>query len=531
MMTGRTCVTSRCRPTPILATRHRATQTLIGASNHVFRQIVQTFHHSPPGCARAGVLLQVLILSAGLVFAAATRAQINLPDIGDSSQSALSSSAEQALGDQIMRQVRSNLPIMDDPQISQYIQSLGYQLVSASDEQYLGFNFFVVEEPGVNAFALPGGYVGVNAGLILTADSESELASVIAHEIAHVTQRHIARFVERNANSGLKALAGILAAIAVGMVNSEAGKATAAVAMASQTQNRLDFSRSNEKEADRIGMQLLDKAAFDPEAMASFFEKLQGSARYYRRPPEFLSTHPVTTSRIAEARDRAQQLGYRQHVDSVEFKLTQARVRVLIAGTNFDVLDYFNSSVDRTGKPADIGSRYGLALAQARNDMYPQALDSMRKLAEDYPENITLSMSLAEIYAQSGNLRAALVIYEENYGLYPDNQLVIVNFTRALLQQGNSERVLKILTEYKRLLTLNPPLLRIMAEALEAEGRSAESQATLAEFLYSRGDLYGAVEQLTLASRHKDNSFYQASRIEARLEILKKEIAEHSEQH
>ena len=495
----------------------------------MFRQIMQRFFHPPPGRSQASAPARALIVCAGLIVASAVNSQVNnqvkLPDIGDSSQSALSNNAERLLGDQIMREVRASMPIMDDPQIEQYIQSLGYQLVSASDEQYLGFNFFVVEEPGINAFALPGGYIGVNAGLILAADSESELASVVAHEIAHVTQRHIARFIEDNANSGLTALVGILAAIAVGMVDSEAGKATAAVAMASQTQKRLNFTRNNEKEADRIGMQLLDNSNFDPSAMANFFEELQGAARYYRRPPEFLSTHPVTTSRIAEARDRAMQMGYRQHSDSFEFKLTKARVRVLIADNKQDILGYYEDAMGRAGQQPDIGLRYGLALAQAHNELYPRALDGLQKLAAEFPDNIPISMSLAEIYTQSGQPNAALSLYEEHYRLYPDNQLVVVNFTRALLQSGDSIRVLKILSDYKRLLALSAPLLRIMAEALEAQGRDAESQATLAEYFYHRGDLDGAVHQLTLASQHNDNSFYQASRIEARLDTLKQEIA------
>ncbi len=508
----------------ILASRHSATQTLTGVIHGVFKQSTSAIRARRRGPARLKYRVRALILGAGLILTPVVNCQINLPDIGDSSQNALSNNAERILGDQIMREVRATMPILDDLQTSQYIQSLGYKLVSASDEQYLGFSFFIVQEQGVNAFALPGGYIGVNAGLILAAGSESELASVVAHEIAHVTQRHIARFVEANANSGLTTLAGILAAIAVGMVNPEAGKATAAVVIGGQAQNRLNFSRSNEQEADRIGMQLLDKAKFDPGAMARFFEKLQSSSRYYRKPPEFLSSHPVTSARIAETRDRALKLGYRQHPDSIGFKLAQARIRVLLAGTKKEALDFFKDSMSRASHADNTDLRYGLALALARNGQYQQALDGMQQLATQYPDNISISMSLAQIHTQALNPQAALAIYEERYHLYPDNHMVVVNFTRALLQSGNSARVLKILNDYKRILKLDAPLLRILAETLKAEGREAESQATLAEYFYQRGDLDGAIQQLTLASRQPGNTFYQASRIEARLETLKEEV-------
>lgn len=475
--------------------------------------------------AAAGTLARALIFGAALMFTLAAASQVNLPDIGDPTQNALSTNAERILGDKIMRELRATTPILDDPQISQYIQSLGYQLVSVSDAQYLGFNFFVVKDKAINAFALPGGYIGVNAGLILATDNESELASVIAHEISHVTQRHIARFIAKNANSGIIALAGILAAIAVGIQNPEAGKATAAAVLGSQAQSRLNFSRSNEKEADRVGMQLLEKSKFDPAAMANFFEKLQSSSRYYRKPPEFLASHPVTSSRIAEARDRALQLGYRQHPDSLDYKLVRARVRVLITPNQHEVLAYFKAAVARTSPTTKVGLRYGLALAEARNNHFAPALEGMQKLAAEFPRSIPISMSLADIYTQAGNQQAALSLYEQRYQLYPDNLLVVEDFTRALLHAGDSARVLKILDDYKRLLALNAPLLRILAEALEAQGHEAESQATLAEYFYHRGDLDGAVQQLTQASRHPGNSFYQASRIEARLKAIKKEQA------
>jgi len=203
----------------------------------------------------------------------AAGAQIRLPDFGDPSAAVLSGATDRELGEAFMREIRATAEIVDDPEVEQYVQSLGYRLVSAARGQNLGFHFFVIADPAINAFAAPGGWVGIHAGLITATEAESELASVVAHEIAHVTQRHIARAIELSERSNIAMLAGILAAIAIGSQNSEAGQAAAAAVIGSTAQNALNFSRANENEADRVGMQLLDAAGFDPGAMASFFEK------------------------------------------------------------------------------------------------------------------------------------------------------------------------------------------------------------------------------------------------------------------
>ena len=249
----------------------------------------------------------VLVLALMLARVPVAGAQIQLPDFGDSSSKAFSNADERAIGEAFMREIRSRLTIVDDPEVEQYIQWIGYRLVSESDYYNLGFTFFVVADNQINAFAAPGGYIGANSGLITASESESELAAVLAHETAHVTQRHIARSIELAGRNNIPAIAGLIAAIIIGTQNSQAGAATAAAVVGGQAQKQIDFTRANEKEADRVGMQLLESSGFDPRAMPAFFEKLQSESRYYRKPPEFLSTHPVTTARIADTRGRAEQ--------------------------------------------------------------------------------------------------------------------------------------------------------------------------------------------------------------------------------
>jgi predicted Zn-dependent protease len=202
-----------------------------------------------------------------LLWAPALAAQVQLPDIGSPESNTISLADERAIGELFMREIRSRVKLVDDAEVEDYIQSLGYRLLSQSDSQQFGFTFFVVEDAGINAFAAPGGYIGINSGLITASESEGEVASVVAHEIAHVTQRHIAQAVAVADRSSMQTLAGIIAAIIIGTQSPDAGQATAAAVIGSQIQKQLNFSRANEQEADRVGMQLLQGAGFDPRAM------------------------------------------------------------------------------------------------------------------------------------------------------------------------------------------------------------------------------------------------------------------------
>ena len=252
--------------------------------------------HADGSVRRCTVATRTYLLLAAIVgatcLASASTAQVRLPDFGDAAEEELSPAEERVLGEAFMRAVRARLTLVDDPLVEQYVRSLGYRLVASSDRRDLAFTFFVVEDSSLNAFAAPGGFIGVNSGLIAATRSESEFASVLAHEIAHVTQRHIARAIQHGSRSNLPVLAGILAAVIVGTQNVEAGQATAAAVIGSSAQRQINFTRHNEMEADRVGIRMLADAGFDPREMADVFEKLQNAARYSQRPPEYLSTHP-----------------------------------------------------------------------------------------------------------------------------------------------------------------------------------------------------------------------------------------------
>lgn len=464
--------------------------------------------------------LRTAVLCLCTAIAASAGAQVRLPDFGDSSDSSFSGALEREVGEAFMRQVRATMTLVDDPEISEYVQSLGYGLVTASSEQFLGFHFFVVEDGLVNAFAAPGGWVGVNTGLILASDSESELAAVMAHEVSHVTQRHIARQVELGERSNMAAIAGLLAAVAIGLANPEAGQAAAAGVLGSQAQSRLDFSRANEQEADRVGMQLLDAAGYDPAAMAGFFEKLQSAGRYYRQPPEYLSTHPVTSSRIADAQGRARQYGVRQVPDSVRFQMVRAKLQLGREPDNARLMAFFQRQIAESAPGRAIGARYGLALTTARSGRLDEAARELEALIKENPDIVALPVARAEVAVRAGDRDTALAIYKDLHSLMPDNKQVTQSYSEALLGMDEPARVLQVLETQRKLSDLNARMYRIQAEALARLGRTAESQVALAEYHVRRGELQSAIAQLQRAAGGTRGDFYKSSRIEARLADL-----------
>ena len=454
-----------------------------------------------------------------------TGAQVRLPDFGDASEEVISPAEERALGEAFMREVRARLTIVDDPQVEQYIQSLGYRLVAVSDRQSLGFTFFVVEDGSVNAFAAPGGFIGVHSGLILATRTESELASVLAHEVAHVTQRHIARAIEDADRTNLPVLAGIVAAILIGTRNTDAGQATAAAVIGSKVQRQINFTRQNEMEADRVGIRLLASAGFDPRDMAGFFEKLENASRYSRRPPEFLSTHPVTTDRIAESQERAGRFPYRQHRNSESYYLVRAKLRVRIANDPQRVLDRLVDERATGHVQSPAANTYGQALAMARLGREDDARATLERLLEAHPDNLVFRAELADLALRTGNRSRALALYSEGLDLHPNDKTLVQGYAAALNDAGRPRDALELIDEYGRLYVIDSRMRRLRAEVYEKLGRPIDSRIELAEHYYLSGQLDHAIHQLRLASRMQDEDFYRAARVEARLEALEAEQA------
>ena len=448
----------------------------------------------------------------------------DLPSIGDSSGSVISPEQEKKLGEAILRSARQQVHIIDDPEINAYLHSLGYQLAAHSDNPRQTFNFFVVQDPSINAFALPGGFIGVHSGLILAAESESELAAVLAHEMAHVTQRHMARAYENAGKLSIPTAAAILAAILISTRSSQAGQAAMAATTAGNAQMQINFTRSNEQEADDVGIRVLADSGFDPRAMPAFFERLQRSARYYSDTlPEFLSTHPVTTTRIAESRARAERYPRKAYPDSLGFQLMRARLRVITSSNPGRLVQDYAAQLKSGQYSNEAAWRYGYALsldAAGRDDAAQKLLAAL--LAKD-PERIAYIIALAQVEQDQKNSKAALRRLHDALDLYPDNGALTVNYVNALLEDRQPKTARDILQNYLRHTPGNPELYTLLARAAGDAGYPSEAHEAQAEYFYLNGDLDSAIIQLEKAAHAPGADFYQSSRIESRLQQFKQE--------
>lgn len=449
---------------------------------------------------------------------------LDLPDIGDSSATALTPADEERFGREMMRSIRHSGRLLTDPEVEEYIQQLGYRLVSASEQPAAGFRFFVVSAPSINAFAMPGGYIGIHTGLITASRSESELAGVMAHEIAHVTQHHLARSFERAGQMNLPMTAAVIAAILLGASNPQMGEAALAATMAGSTQMQLDFTRSNEREADRVGIQMLAGAGFDPQGMPGFFERLQQEYRYASTAlPEFLSTHPVTLDRIADARNRAEQYPAAHAADSLNYQLVQAKLRVLEA-RNLNVLarQYRDALTDSRGVDAAV-ERYAYALVLLRQRDYAQGRELLAALRRADPGRIAYLLALAELEAADNRAAVAEQIYREGLQLHPNNGLLTLALAAHLLRGDQHAQASALLREHTRNRTAVPRAYELLADAETRSGNKGIAHIALADYYHSLGETQTAIEQLNLARRSGGMDFYYQSLLEAKLAQFKEE--------
>jgi len=451
---------------------------------------------------------------------------VELPSIGDSSGRFLSTEEEQRLGDAFMRNIRQTLTINDDPEINEYIQSLGYRLLANTDTGGRKFTFFVVEDPSINAFAGPGGYIGINTGLILITENESELASVTAHEIAHVTQRHLARAFEAASKMSVPATAAILAALILGNKDGQLGEAAIAATVAGSAQSQINFTRANEEEADRMGIQVLAKSGFDPRSMPRFFERLQQSTRYYdNQQMEFLRTHPVTVSRIADTTNRAEQLSYQPKQDNSNYALIKTRLLVDNKNNTLNGVEFFAKSLSDANTKDEYALRYGYALALLADNKFDDARKQISQLIKKDPERLAYQLVLAKVEMADGNINKALKIYSENFKLYPHNYPLTILYASALIQSGQSENAVNLLQEHLRQKISTPRIYNLLAQAETEAGHLVEAHQALAEYHYLNGQTRTAIEQLKIAlNKAGENDSTRKARIQARLTQLQDEI-------
>jgi predicted Zn-dependent protease len=448
-----------------------------------------------------------------------------LPDFGSSADLVMSRGAERRLGTAFMRSVRAALPVIDDPLLTDYINSLGDRLATASGDGAGRYDFFLIDAPAVNAFAGPDGHIGVFAGLVLTTESESELAAVIAHEIAHVTQRHLMRAFEDQQRMSMPTAALMIAAAILGaQVDAQAGAAALAGVQAAAIQRRINFTRDNEKEADRIGISTLASAGFDPFAMPGFFERLSRATRIQESDaPELLRTHPVSTSRTADALGRAESYGHRQRPDDLRYHLTRADLRQRRSGNPEKAIAEFRATLASGRHRSEPAERYGLALALARGGQVAAATKLAGELLGEHPNQAELLVLDARLKVRAGRAGEAADALRTHIGLRPDNVPLRIAYAEALMAAGRPAQALETLEDLARRKPGRPEVYQLLSDAAGKSGRRLATHRYRAEYLYATGDLEPAIRQLEVALRQRDAEYYEASQVEARLQILRQE--------
>jgi predicted Zn-dependent protease len=446
----------------------------------------------------------------------------NLPDLGERAQADLSPQQERRIGEQIMREIRRDPDYIDDPEISAYVQAVGQRLVAVSVDARQEFTFFVVRDKMINAFALPGGFIGVHSGLITSAQTESEFAGVMAHEIAHVLQRHLARQLQAYNQLSPLSLVGLGLAILAGRSNPQLAQGAAIASQAAPVAAMLNFSREFEREADRVGFQILQDGGYDAAGMAAFFTRLQQNTRLYdNNAPVYMRTHPLTVERLADMQNRVQDGPYRQRPDSIEFQLVRAKLRAG-DGRPEDAVAYFRTALAEKRFATEAATRYGYAQALLRAKDYALAereVAQLRKGATQHPMFETLA---TRVRMAAGDRAGAEKIIAAAAQIYPENVGVLYEYAEVLQSAGNPARAIEVLREILKQRPQDARAFTMMAKSYAALGKRTDQHRALAEGYYLQGGLAAAVDQLVLAQKAGDSDFYTLSAIDARLRELRK---------
>lgn len=475
---------------------------------------------------RLAATLSALLLGLLPVLAAQAQNTIDLPDMGNPVDSIITQNDEYRIGLQIVRQLREQGQILEDPELSEYLQGVGSRVAAQATDGSQRFTFFIVRDNSINAFALPGGFIGVNQGLILATQSESELASVLAHEIAHVTQRHIARSIRAAGRQSLATTAMIIAGILLGAIGGSGDAAQAAIAVAQGTaaQQQINYTRANEYEADRIGIGFLAAAGYDPQAMPAFFETMgRHTGLATQNIPEFFMTHPVSSNRIAESRERAKDYPHPAPSPQVSYQLMRERVRVVGAPMDTDLRPYY-AGRERQGTPS-LGEEYGLAISDMEYGQSADAVSVLVRLNESHEGNPMLAAALGQAQMKAGATGDAMQTFRHALRLSPRNVPLTIRYAEALMANGEAREAHRVLLDVFNVIAPTPEQIRLTALAASSAGDTGDAYYYMSEYAISNGNLPLAAQQLELALAAPNLNSVQRQRFEARLAEIREVLA------
>lgn len=450
---------------------------------------------------------------------------LNLPTLGDTDSASLSPVSERLLGERIMRSARQDPSYIQDETFKAYLNQFGQHLVdsepSVRGQANFDFYFFAVKDPSLNAFALPGGFVGVHTGLLLAAQTESELAGVLAHEIGHVAQRHIARMLGQQKQNTLLQMAGFFLGIIAATATIDGGMATMMGTMGLARQRQLSFSRDAERDADRVGLQIMDKGGFDPSGMVAFFRRLQTANRAYGDVPAFLSSHPLTSERIADIEDRIRNVRYRQHADQLDFQLMRARVRVLQDDSGRALENarlFFTDQATSFNTLDKMSANYGLAYIALKQEKYDQAQHYLA-LSQGYVPTSSNSFFLTQlqidILLAQGDVQAVLEKIKVAQSQF-SSRVFDYQYAHALIDLKQYDQAIHFLRSQAQTYRKDPQIHYLLAQIYDTQGKRALQHLALAENYALKGILPSAIEQLDIARLMTDATFYDLSTIDAK---------------
>ncbi len=469
--------------------------------------------------------MKIIFLFLSLLFIPIALAD-DLPDLGEVDQTVLTPQDEQRIGEEILREVATSNEIISDIELVDYLQGLGYRLASNGPDNRQNFTFFVVRDNSINAFALPGGVIGVHSGLILNTSRESELASVIAHEIGHVVQRHLARMMAQQRQDAWKSIAAMAVALLAARSNPELAGGAMMASQAGMIQKQLNYTRDNEREADRVGLQILTKAGFDTRAMPAFFEQLMKSTRFYEgSAPSFLRTHPLTSERIADIRNRVEQLPYSQVVDSLEFQYMRAKLQAM-EGSPQQAIDRFKEVLREKKYSSEAAQHYGLAMAYERANALEQARQEVRWLHANTPRQAVVETLATHLEFIMGKPHDAEKEYRRALADFPGHRGLIYGYVDALLATGQPDVALMLLGTKQELYPDDAHLYELQSQAYTQQGLNMLRHQAQGEAYFHRYNLPAAIEQMELALQSGNGDFYQMSIIEARLKQCRQLLGE-----
>ena len=446
-----------------------------------------------------------------------------LPDLGDYSETVIGAHEEGIIGTQILQQVYQSDSVINDVEIEDYLYNLTNKLVKSSDYSGSGIKFFIVNDPSINAFAMLGGVIGVHTGLILSANSESELASVLSHEVAHITQRHIARMIGKLQKDSFKSYLGLGLALLLARSNPELARGALAASQALGIQTVLDFTRENEKEADRIGIKILHKAGFDVRGSTDFFKTLQKGNRYtVGAAPSFLRTHPITSERISDIEDRLTEYPYKQRADDPSFHFVKGKIRVFFQDKK-STKKQLEINVKNKSYISELGERYALAYAYLRNENFNKAQSELEWIKSTKLENPMIDKLNIEILLKKGDINSAYLTIKKALTRYPNYRAFVYELANYYIEIKSIKEAIKLLQSYVLVFKTDPELYKLLAKAYSLNGKQLLQYESLAEAFYYKYNLGEAIVQMDMAVRARDGNFYEKSRVEARLKQLQRE--------